>query len=252
MSGFAETIYNVWAPERGVWSPWVKPVGFIRMTKRQFILPFDWQTRVASWMRWAGARPVIVVDLPGVESVLTGVALASRGYRPIPLFNAVYEMNSEVDMESVVNYMQIATPLLAGFALPDDAPPAFLLDANRFGSGKPNPGKFDNRWVVLPQDFPSSGFLRDHNFKDVLLVQTSGGQPGIDLAHVLLRWQEGGYTISVRSPTDNEPARQITVNRPNWFRHTFYAALAMTGLRRNSAGGFGGVVPFPSSGGGYG
>ena len=40
------------------------------------------------------------------------------------------------------------------------APPAFLLDSDRMKAPAPDPGRFDNRWLVFPQDFPSAAFLR--------------------------------------------------------------------------------------------
>ncbi|HEX2678714.1 MAG TPA: hypothetical protein VHM19_18805, partial [Polyangiales bacterium] len=37
--------------------------------------------------------------------------------------------------------------------------------------------------------------------------------------------------------------------RPGWFGAIFARALVLSGLRRSSAGGFGGIVPVPSEGG---
>jgi hypothetical protein len=44
----------------------------------------------------------------------------------------------------------------------------------------------------------------------------------------------------------------LRVNRPSNFKTLWYRALAMMGLRRNSAGGFGSVIPELASGGGFG
>jgi hypothetical protein len=44
----------------------------------------------------------------------------------------------------------------------------------------------------------------------------------------------------------------VTVAKPKRFRSIWYRLLAIAGLRRNSAGGFGSVVPQPSSSGGGG
>jgi hypothetical protein len=38
----------------------------------------------------------------------------------------------------------------------------------------------------------------------------------------------------------------MEVDRPSAFRSLFYRALTLVGLRRNSAGGFGSIVPQPS------
>src|SRR5690242_6320869 len=81
----------------------------------------------------------------------------------------------------------------------------------------------------------------------------SGGRPRRrqeDLAHVLLRWQDAGIRILAVGPGDTQP-RPFTAKKPSWFRRVWYRAIVVAGLRRNNAGGFGGVIP-KASGGGYG
>ena len=113
----------------------------------------------------------------------------------------------------------------------------------------PSPGKFDNRWVVFPQDFPSATFLRSRGVADVLLIH-AGGRVQEDLAHVLLRWQQGGLRILSASPSDIS-TRELTVTPPSWFRRAWYRAITAARLRRNNAGGFGAVIPVRSGGGGH-
>jgi len=45
-------------------------------------------------------------------------------------------------------------------------------------------------------------------------------------------------------------ARALVVTPPSRFRSFLYRVIVMAGLRRNSAGGFGSVVPDPSTAGG--
>ena len=123
------------------------------------------------------------------------------------------------------------------------------LDADRMRPPTPpSPGKFDNRWVVFPQDFPSATLLRARGVSDVLLIH-NGKSVQEDLAHVLLRWQQGGLRLLRASPSDSSTS-ELTVTRPSWFRQAWYRALAASRLRRNNAGGFGAVIPVQSSGGG--
>ena len=83
------------------------------------------------------------------------------------------------------------------------APAAFLLDADRMQPAvPPSPGKFDNRWVVFPQDFPSATRLRARGVSDVLVIH-AGKSVQEDLAHVLLRWQQGGLRLLQASPSDS-------------------------------------------------
>ena len=66
-----------------------------------------------------------------------------------------------------------------------------------------------------------------------------------DLPHVLRRWQEAGVRIEEKLPTEPGGPRPIDVPRPFRYRHLWYRALAMFGLGRNDAGGFGVRVPIP-------
>src|SRR5262245_6521195 len=98
-----EELFEIWAPPNSRWSPWVKPVLFACMdTEPQLpaptakviipeqVLPttavyhFD-TTQVPPIER----NVALVLDLPGAEGVRAGLALASQGYRPVPLYNAV-------------------------------------------------------------------------------------------------------------------------------------------------------------------
>jgi hypothetical protein len=143
---------------------------------------------------------------------------------------------------------------LPGMEIADHAPPVFLLDANRLkDTGKIRPGQFDNRWMTFPQDFPSGGLLISRQIQMAVLLQ-DGSRVGEDLAHVLLEWKDAGIRLQLhnRKPGTAQP---LTILRPHGYRALWHRALAVLGLKRNSAGGFGSLIPEPvphSSRGGYG
>jgi hypothetical protein len=121
------------------------------------------------------------------------------------------------------------------------------LDANRQdNSGLITPGRFDNRWAVVAQDMPSASRLQLAGFKQVLVFAEKVRD---DLAHILLRYQEAGLKIEIAAPMAREP-RAIKISRPAWYRHLWYSLMVQAGFRRNSAGGFGAVIPEPNSAGG--
>src|SRR5918994_883853 len=165
-----EEIFNAWAPDGVEWSAWAKPVLFAQWPDTvtpPATMP-DWAEPNYLWLPQAGGRTAIVVDLPAVESVRTGISFARRGYRPGAPFNTSHGPSPGIG----------------------NAPPVFLIDANRMQPPvPPSPGKFDNRWVVFPQDFPSATLLRSRGVTDVLVIQRSE-RAQEDLAHVLLRWQQ--------------------------------------------------------------
>jgi hypothetical protein len=187
---------------------------------------------------------VLVLDLPGEEAVRTGVALAARGYRPVPLFNACTDSNEILEQISIIAALRAGAETLASMRLPAAAPPAFLLDSRRLGAGLPaDPGSFDNRWKTFPQDFPSASFLVGRGFRRVLLIQRYDREPQDDLVHVLRRWQDAGIAIDAKDVADKNPPRQIDVARPPWYRLAWERTLSMLGLRRGWHGGFGVHVP---------
>jgi hypothetical protein len=254
-----QRVFEHWAPAGAPWATWAKPVLFAKMPA---ILTPVWDAHPSrpalfdvSWSPAAAQRVAIVVDLPGAQSVNAGLALAQRGYRPVPLFNCVPGPLAAWPMVAI-EAVPIMEALWRGATYLDqlnlvyEAPPAFLLDSNRRAKSAPPPGGFDNRWVVLPQDFPSVTFLLSQNVRSALLVQDQPGQPREDLAHVLRRWQDGGVAIEsiAVAPGAHPHPMALRVNKPPMFRSIFYLLLATFGLRRSSAGGFGSVVPMPSSG----
>jgi len=249
----SEAAYAIWAPEGGPWSPWVKPILFANQPVWSEVPdPALDAIPAPAWLPAIDASTAFVIDLPGAGSVPWGIALARRGWRPVPLYNALpgdsFAVSGTsaaiVDVAAIVVAMRRATALLAPLALAPDGPPAFLLDAlRRRGTGAPAiPGRFDNRSISLPTDFPSAVFLRSRGIRQVVLVQESSAAPQADLAHTLVAWQEGGLPILVQAASAEGAPQPLRVSRPSRFRALWYRCLATLGLRRSPLGGFGGYI----------
>ncbi len=252
-------LYKLWTPDDSPWSNWAKPVLFASHAFDDLPLSSsaDWRSLNVPWSPPADGGSAIILDLPGAFSVWYALALGQRGFRPVPLFNGVpgpaMGTFPLVDVSAIVSALHAAAEDLMTLRLPPNAPPVFLLDANRFANGSfASPGRFDNRWWVFPQDFPSANFLLSQNICSVVLVQSNSAPPQRDLSHVLLRWQEAGIQILSCGENDQNQPTPVQVKKPSHFRALWYAAMVLAGLRRNSAGGFGAVIPEPSSSGGYG
>jgi hypothetical protein len=245
-------LFKIWAPEDRVWSQWAKPVLFAQGKIVPEQLPSD--------PYWPSLNltndhvTALLIDLPREKAVDFGIAAARLGYWPVPIFNCAYNLGAVLDVRPIVSKLHSYAHELSRMNLPMDAPPAFLVDSRRMNTDVPMlPGNFDNRYIVLPQDFPSGGFLRNHGINRVIWIRTAPGEarPGStkeDLHHVLRRWQEAGLEVLEFHPGDLE-ARRIEIPKPSMFGNLFHRAIAMMGLRRNSAGGFGAIIPHPSSGG---
>jgi hypothetical protein len=239
--------YDQWAPADGRWSAWVKPVLFHPMfwSLRLQAPPGDPPTHDATWAPPADGGWAIVIDAPGAEGVAIGLGLARRGFRPVPLYNGVPSLSSPlIDVLPILVGLEKSADELERLPLPADAPPAFLLDSRRM-LGTPRIRSFDNRWVVTPQDLPSANRLRHFGINQVLVIE----EPPVaeDLAAVLKRWQEGGVALHHQFGPERRP---LDVPRPPHFRSLFERLAVMWGLRRSSAGGFGGYIPEPAKGGG--
>jgi hypothetical protein len=174
----SEACYAVWAPDGVRWTAWAKPVVFAQgplSADRPIAVPsLDTPGLPGSF-----GGPAIVVDLPGAEAVTVGLALAGRGFRPVPLFNGTIGPQAVIDVEPIRDALGAGAAILQHSVLAPDAPPAFLLDANR---GDPRltgaeSGYYDNRWIVLPQDLPSAIFLASHGVREVTVLQRAGVAP---------------------------------------------------------------------------
>ena len=216
-----------------------------------------------NWVPAIETRSALVLDLPGAEGVRLGLDLAARGYRPVPLYNAVPVSSGEplldlmtgrpvaaVQVLPIVHALKEGATSLGLIDLPADAPPVFLLDAHRRAAGrKMLPDEFDNRSVCFTTDFPSANFLFAQRIGCVVLVQRTGEQPQLDLAHVLRRWQQSGITVQLKRLDAPGPPVPCEIQRPSWFGTMFQRALSMVGLHYGEAGGFGGWVTDTSAGG---
>jgi hypothetical protein len=244
--------YAAWAPEDAVWSPWAKPVLFVALDT--LVVPPGGTTPPApDTTRLPDARRdmAVIVELAGGESVRMGLELARRGFRPVPLYNATDGPSPAVDVRPIAEGLLTGAAVLRETRLEPEAPPAFLLDAGRRPTAVLSPGRYDNRWIVLPQDFPSATFLLGRGIRDVVLIQRGEGPPREDLAHVLRRWQDSGIRIASLDLEGSRTAERIEVRPPSRFRQVWYRVIALLGLRRSNVGGFGAVVPEETSGSGF-
>ena len=241
-------VFQQWAPPASPWSAWAKPVLFTQLQ-----LPFGTRasspvTLPADWQGWVSALPAgrtaLVLELPGALSVRAGLQLVAQGFRPVPLFNTSYGERAAVPVREIVEQLRRGAEVLARAALPAAAPPSFLLDADRCPHRYPAlPGHYDNRWLVFPQDFPSSRVLRTQGIEAIVVWQTQTAPPAEDLAHVLRRWQDDGLAIFRKVGFDATAPEVLRVDRPARYRGLFQRFAALLGLRRNSAGGFGSLIP---------
>ncbi len=250
-----EYVFDVWAPPGAPWSDWCKPVLFAHLGETEILTGgTDALAGNLWWSEPADGSTAIVIDTAGSTSVWMAIQLAQIGYRPVPLYNAIPSpmIGVACDLAPIVAALIGATPLLDHLNLPHAAPPVFMLDAaRRIGMGGTlAPGMFDNRSVSLPTDFPSANLLLSRGIRKAILLQADRLAPQEDLAHTLLRWQQAGIMIEAVQLLPPQGPVAIQVPRPPLFKTLWQRLAAVIGLRRHPAGGFGAILPIPSSSGG--
>ena len=241
----ARALFEIWAPVASPWSAWAKPALFTYLPEANSapVERIPWTSAAA--LPLGSGRHAIVVDLPSVEGIAYGLALAERGFRPVPLYNLTQGIGKEVvAVDPLIAALHDGADPLQALAIPDDAPPAFLLDSNRH-VGVAAPSMFDNRWMVFPQDFPSARALTSAGIERVLVVRREGA-PRVDLLSVLRLWKREGLASARFDPASGET---IDLAMDTSLLAVFSAHLSMIfhGLRENAAGGFGGRVPVPQA-----
>ncbi len=235
--------YKIWAPDDALWTRWAKPVLF---TRKPTINNQNLNIPKVNWIQNMDSHTMVIVDLPGESGVTESLTLARLGYRPVPLYNGVDGQTSSV----IVKVWDIVAALYKGadelmtYDIRLNAPPVFMLDANRMtGSGK-RPGTFDNRWCVFPQDMPSAAFLLKEGISRII-VRSDGIQN--DLSHILHRYQDAGIDIYLCTGGDIE---KKSIAKPSKYKSLSYRFKVIFGLTRNGTGGFGAMVPQETHGAG--
>lgn len=206
-------IYKIWAPFGKKWVDWVRPVPFVEMnyyTKMynysEFTIPFVEYTDGTS------EDTAFLVDLPGMESVKEGLALARLGFRPIPIFNGTAEQTgarATTDNQSASLALALGASELEKLEIEEDAMPAFLADRNRLQRYKMDVSVFDNSWDVYHQDLPSAEYLWDNGVRKLVVVSETVAK---DLKKILYVYQK--KNIEIYLTNRYEQVKKVRIRKP--------------------------------------
>jgi hypothetical protein len=263
----ARVLWYAWSPPQG--SPWAPYSCVTLFAALDDVLRDCTDCRIGPWHDpqlpdflkpsagpppWTDPKMMVLVDLPGPLSVSVGYYLAATaGYQPVCTFdnwpNKLGVKKPELILGRLLHYAEAMTDLMREKLRPD-SPPVWLCDADRLTGARPGPGGFDNRYIIEDRLLPGAQVLRGAGITRIMYVdaEAGAGRAGNqDILHYLDTVGRMGIsvrTVSVATPESwRAPENYI---RPMVAGET---SLAMLGLMRSSAGGFGGFVPQPSSGG---
>ena len=209
----AKEIYQIWAPYGKKWVDWVRPVPFVQMNYYQKMYNYsDFVIPTIGYVKIEEKDVAYIVDLPGIESVKEGLALAKEGFRPIPIFNGTVEQpksRATVDNQSAGVGLVLGVEELSRITIDDSALPVFLTDRNRLQRYKMDVSVFDNSWDVYPQDLPSAEYLFSQGIRKVVVV---GPNVAKDLKKILYKYQKNNIEIYW---TDRyELPKKVKIRRP--------------------------------------
>ncbi len=206
-------IYQIWAPVGKRWVDWVRPVPFMGINRHTItqacsngVLP------IVDFMDDSCSDAALIVDLPGIESIKAGIALAQMGYRPIPVYNGTMQQcgaRATVDNQAVQAGLAWGAVELLKLEIKDDALPVFLLDSNRMHRLKMEISLYDNSWDLYPQDIPSAEYMMEQGIHKIIIV---GDKVAKDLKKIFYKFQREGIQILI---TDGyEKPKLVKLHRP--------------------------------------
>lgn len=228
-------MYKVWSPAKNPWTRWTKPVAFmnLKFTKiadvpiQEIELDVKYQSDV-----------IYIVDLEQNETIDYALALAKVGYQPVALFNGASAPTKYITLDNDRLYRAIikASDILKDIRIYEKANPVFLLDSQRLSDkGPKSPGYFDNRWAVFKQDVPTPEYLIEKGITRIYLFHKT---INVDMQHILYEYQKNKIKVF-----DAVTKKELVISKPSAFNSLSYRAGIILGLRRNAAGGFGGIIP---------
>ena len=189
-------IFKIWAPIGAKWVDWVRPVPFIEIDEgsnkyelNNFIIP------KINYIKELYKDTAIIIDLPGNDSILEGIALSKIGYRPIPIYNGTNEQEGSMPTvdNRIIEYGLVKGALeLEKINLDNNALPVFLLDSNRTNRYKMNISVFDNSWDIYDQDIPTAEYFLKNRITKIII---RGETIQRDLKIILYKFQKKGIEI---------------------------------------------------------
>ena len=213
-----------------------------------------------------------IVDLRGAASVAFGATLSQslRGkIAPVMTFNNWPAEREVIPTEQTLAALVSMSPR---HLAPTDVvtTPVFLLDAFRLAhrEDEPDPEAIDNRYILLPSDFPDPATLRAAGIRRIVYVveeRATASTEEDDLHELALDYQQAGIGISLvdlrtlaqLDGPEAQPEAWAATEPPSW--DGWLSDWAFTIQRRNTLlddpafygrarGGFGGVRAAPYGG----
>jgi hypothetical protein len=114
-----------------------------------------------------------------------------------------------VDNHPIISALLWGAGKLGERSIPEDAPPAFLLDSNRMNRHKMNVSVFDNSWDLYEQDIPSVEYMQK---SAITSIAVRGRAIHKDLMRILYKFKKKGMTIFFTNGFDS--TKEVSPRKP--------------------------------------
>lgn len=197
---------------------------------------------------WLTRDTWTMIDLPGPAAVEAAAWLVTAAAcQPVCTFNNWPHLKGLLRPEHILAALLRWASSMAEVRdrLTPASPPVWIGDSQRLALSPGKPGDFDNRYFLEDALLPGADLLRSAGMARIVYVTLEPNDaPVIDLEGYftdLVAAGLGVFVVDLRDPMLAPAA---------WAPRRAPRTLATARFRRSAAGGFGSVVPQPSSGGG--
>jgi hypothetical protein len=220
----ASKLLKAYEPKNSEWRKFVVPTlvqSLSQASLRSQLAPIFSPSMRAAYSRGLGMREILtrsktpegtmlVIDLPGPESVAFGAALADVADLVQTFDNWPHPLGvvpSHLTLAAMLYYAHEVSQKAA--KRPSNAPAVLLLDGNRLAAYSDANEQFDNRYTAK---MPTASNLSSANVKSLLYFVPNENHKteSDDLNDDFATYQEKGVSVSLMNATDFKPATSIT------------------------------------------
>ncbi len=217
----AAKLQNAYQPKNLVWQPYVVPTlvqSLAQASLKSQLKPVNSQAMKESYARGLGMKDllakskdmntaVIMIDLPGPESIAFGAALADSADLVIAFDNWPHPLGvvpSHQTLAAMLFYAQEVSDKSA--KRPDKAPAVILLDSNRLNTYGDADNQFDNRYIAT---IPTADNLKKSNINSVFygVPNESTKTESDDLNDDFSSFKEKGVNVALLPMTNFQKQR---------------------------------------------
>lgn len=195
-------------------------------------------------VQWLTQSTMVVIDLFGPSTVALGARFVQRGCQPVCTFDNWPHPRAVLKPQFTLAALLRHAPVVAAARplVQVASPPVWLCDRSRLVGSRPSPGGFDNRYYLDDTLLPGTQFLQRNGIGRIVVI---GPARDAVLSPDLNAWlaDRARDGLEVFAASVDDPHLDV---RPVTPKRTHFPRVGS----RSDAGGFGSLVPEPSSSGG--